>query len=289
MSFTPIVPGFAETGLDATMELMQPKRVAAWCHTMIQSGSPQKSPPETVGADLPILYEDALLKVSALDRPGSRLLLLCFAGVRHGIGGIDVQRPEFVGSAVAIEASAAFVFDKTTSWGNRVDFARIARLVSPLVRGGKVMGLGNSMGGFNVVLMSNFIAMDTCVAFAPQFSLSSRIVPTETRWRDHAAAAEPMRFHSLQGCFNARTRYVTVNGDSRREQAHWIHFPAQPNVEHVVIRNANHTVAAMMKEAGVLGPFLSSVFAGGPAGKVLDGRLDWFRYGGNRLPETQPH
>lgn len=280
------------------MELMQPGRVSVGARPMIPSGSQERPPPETVLAELPTLYEDALLKVSVLDRPGSRLLLLCFAGVRHGIAGIDVQRPEFVGSAVATGASAAFVFDKTTSWGNRIDFARIAALVSPLVRGGKVIGLGNSMGGFNVVVMSNFIAMETCVAFAAQFSLSSRIVPTETRWRDHAAAAEPLRFHSLQGCFNGRTRYVTVNGDSLREQAHWRNFPARANAEHIVVRNTNHAVAATMKEAGALGPFLSSVFAGGPAGETLDGRLDWFRYrgnapppsrAGNRQPATPPH
>lgn len=39
-----------------------------------------------------LLHEDAALKVTAIDRPDARALVLCFTGIRHALCGIDMQR-----------------------------------------------------------------------------------------------------------------------------------------------------------------------------------------------------
>ncbi|MER2510625.1 hypothetical protein [Amaricoccus sp.] len=226
-----------------------------------------------------LLHEDAALKVTAIDRPAARTLVLCFTGVGHALGGIDTQRAEFVGTMASLGAASAFVFDKTRSWGNRVDFARVAELVAPLAPGARILGLGNSMGGFNAILMSNFVAMETCVAFAPQFSVMPGVVPGESRWRDYVAAIEDFRFPSLAGRFNARTRYVTMNGDGPAERAHWSRFPAPPNARHLVVRGLGHDAAAGLKAAGVLGPFLAAAFEGRDPARALAGRVAWTDHG----------
>ncbi len=245
------------------------------------------APPTPSGERL--LHEDSALKVTATDRPDARALVLCFTGIGHALGGIDIQRAEFVGTMATLGAASAFVFDKTRSWGNRVDFARVADLVAPLAPGARILGLGNSMGGFNAILMSNFTAMETCVAFAPQFSVMPGVVPGEIRWRDYVAAIDGFRFPSLEGQFNDRTRYVTVNGDDAAERAHWSRFPARPNARHLVVRGQGHEAAAALKSAGVLGHFLAAAFAGGDPARVLEGRVAWTDHGtGTGQPAGEP-
>lgn len=222
-----------------------------------------------------LLHEDAALKVTAIDRPEARALVLCFTGIGHALGGIDTQRAEFVGTMAALGAAAAFVFDKTRGWGNRVDFAKVAEIVAPIAPGARILGLGNSMGGFNAILMSNFAPMEICVAFAPQFSVMPGVVPGETRWRDHVDRIDHFRFPSLDGQFNARTRYVTVNGDDEAERAHWSRFPALPNARHLVVRGLGHEAAAGLKAAGVLGPFLAAAFEGRDPTSALGPRIAW--------------
>ncbi len=225
------------------------------------------------------LFEDHHLKITSSARDRSHTIVLCFTGVGHALGGIDVQKPEFAHSIAAANATPVFIFDKTRSWGNRVDFGRIAATVAPLTEG-PVIGLGNSMGGFNAIVMSNHIDMAACVAFAPQFSLHPDIMPSETRWRGYGAGITDWRIPSLAGQFNTTTRYLTVNGDDPLERPHWSRFPIQPNAEHLVIRGVEHDGAAVMKQAGVLGAFLAAAFTGQDAAATLKGRLECLTHTG---------
>lgn len=215
------------------------------------------------------IIDDAVCKMAAVHPPdpSQKRVLLSFTGVGHGMGGIDVQRPEFFGAGRAFD-NVIFISDVTRSWGNALDFDLILENLRPYIDQKRVFMIGNSMGGFLSVLMSNFLETEACIAFVPQFSVSGKIVRFEHRWRNYRRHIKDFKYPSLEGRFNQSTRYYLFSGASWPDRKHWKRFPHQDNVQNIIIGKSAHNLAVELKSVGKLPALISACFDG-------DFSLEW--------------
>jgi hypothetical protein len=205
------------------------------------------------------LVEDDDLRVGWIEGEGEDLWL-SFTGISHGMGGL--QPEEFAGTATGGRAGAVFVTDKRCSWMNAVDLDRLAAAVGPVIAGKRLFAIGNSMGGFAAVVASKLFPVETCLAFAPQFSVAPGVIPEETRWSELRGAIGIWRFVSLADQFNDRTRYVLLNGDDEADARHWRRMPDRANVHNLVFDGADHGLARVLKADGRLASVVADARAG---------------------------
>lgn len=225
-----------------------------------------------------LLFEDANVRLTVA-RTESEYLTLCFTGVGHAMGGVDVQGEEFLRASSG--ATAIFVIDKHRSWGNRLDFPAIAERIAPLAAGRTVNALGNSMGGFLAILMSRFMAIHSVVAIVPQFSVSKAVVPGESRWDRYVDKILEWRYESLDGCFVPDTNYYVLAGYSAVEARQLDRFPSARNIHKIFFRapRFNHNVAQELKAAGLLYPVIADCFEGRQPTQILERHLSAEEFG----------
>lgn len=178
-----------------------------------------------------ILHEDAFLKISCLPSEGENIVL-CFTGIGHSLGGLDVQQPEFAGTGLRL-GMPVFVTDKTRSWGNRIDFVQVAQILGPFMARKSVFALGNSMGAFLAIAASVELPIRHVLAFAPQFSVDPAIVPDEIRWKKYRDHITQFRIPSLAGRFRPDCHYDIFVGDDPVEEMHWRNIPVSTNTDSV--------------------------------------------------------
>lgn len=219
-----------------------------------------------------VVYEDNNLMIQVQDRESTgNICLVSFTGVGHGLGGIDLQTPEFTRSG--LNGPKIFVIDKQRSWGNDVSLETIEEVTGAYSVGRQVITLGNSMGGFLAILLSGPLEADHCLAFTPQWSIDPRIVPEEKRWMSYRRKIETIRYPDLSKSFETACRYTCLFGDSRDEEIHSSRFPSGlENLEVYKFKNAEHDLAAYLKERGCLYPLIEGVLAGLPPSRLFASR-----------------
>ncbi len=200
------------------------------------------------------IHEDTYLKISvrqATSGNESGAVLLSFTGIGHGMGGINVQKPEFFGAGRSFD-NTIFISDKTRSWANSLDFDLIARCIAPYVGNRHLHAIGNSMGGFNSIIASHFLPIAKVIAFAPQFSVNPLVVPWEKRWKKYVSNITDFRFDTVEPCMNDRTTYYIFSGGEGDDYRHACLFPVRHNVHHYSFKGIFHDVGKELKEKGAL-------------------------------------
>jgi len=196
------------------------------------------------------LFENDALRIRYA--PGhTRTLFVSFTGVLHGMGGIALD--EFAGSGRAHHC--LFVSDLRRTWYNGTGLAeeicRIVRQKAKALGVRRIITIGNSMGGFGAILFARLLQADTAIAFTPQYSFDSRIVPGETRWSEYRESIATWEFPTALP-LRARTRYYLFSGVDRMEMQHTELFPQAPNLALFLV-GGGHTVAQAIKDSGCLG------------------------------------
>lgn len=225
-----------------------------------------------------VLVDDSHVRVSVVPSDSAQVTL-CFTGVGHAMGGVDVQGEEF--TRASSSSTAIFVIDKQRTWGNSLDFPAIVAAVAPYIDGKEINALGNSMGGFLAILASRFVDLASVVAFVPQFSVSKAIVPSEHRWDQYVDKISSWRYESLAGCFLQRTSYYILAGYNAVEAKQLDLFPSAPNIHKIYFRGGrfNHNVAQELKAAGLLYPVIGDCFEGKSSTDVVAERLARSNFG----------
>lgn len=221
-----------------------------------------------------VIHEDAFLKVTrragtARDADRGGQVLVSFTGVRQQMGGVELDRPEFVGTAGRYD-DAFFVHDLRRTWGNGFDFAVLADVLAPLIQGRPTDVIGNSMGGHNAIVAAGYLQVEHCLTFGPQWSVDPAVVPGETRWGAYRRQIGKFARASLAGCFNDTTRYRVLFGLQKLDRAHFDLFPVLPNLDCVGFPEMDHNVALVLKERGLLQPFVAHSMSGGDI-------VDWLK------------
>jgi len=211
--------------------------------------------------DVVLLYEDEFLKITYLDNANSNRCLIAFTGVGHAMGGIDVQREEFFSQHAL--GMIIWITDKRRSWGNNLNVKEISNAIKGLIAEREVFVIGNSMGGFLAVLFSSSLNAKRVMAFVPQFSVSSKIVPFENRWMNYRNEIKEFVYEDLSHSFNESTEYALLMGSGGNEEIHYhkfSDFSHKPNVHIFKFSDAGHNVARYLKELNVLNECIDIFF-----------------------------
>ncbi len=198
------------------------------------------------------IFEDDGLRIAGLGG-GTRTLFVAFTGIGHRLGAL--QREEFVRVAHAGgENSVLFVQDKTRSWYNEPSFAaKLEAIVaewSP--RCGRLVTIGNSMGGFGAIVFARLLRAQTAIAFAPQFSVCPEVIPQETRWREFTSRIAAFRYPSAAEHMTGDCAYYLFQGDGGKDWYQIGGFPIGPNVFQFVVPGGPHNLASVLKARGEL-------------------------------------
>jgi len=201
------------------------------------------------------LFEDKNILILSKANAGDKCIV-SFSGVGHGIGGVDLQRPEFHSGGAF--GSQIFVIDKNRSWGNAIEWTRLQDIVLKFAGDQGVVCIGNSMGGFLAVLGSRPLHATHVAAFAPQWSVDPRIVPDEHRWDQYVNAIKSFRYSDLRESFAENTRYSIVFGDDPEDSRHhelfhrFTSFAENGNIDILTVHGAGHDVAKTLKKNSIL-------------------------------------
>ena len=206
-----------------------------------------------------ILFDNENLRVSAILNDYSSITL-CFVGIGHEVDALDVQTEEFF--SLSKSSTVFFIIDKKRTWGNGIDFNFLRELINPYISGRSINSIGNSMGGFLAILATCFFPISTAVAFVPQFSVSKRIIPEESRFDSYVKNINVWKYESLENSFNDVTQYYILAGISDIENHHLLLFPFKKNIQKIFFLNPefNHKVAQQLKALGILGKVINDCF-----------------------------
>ncbi|WP_141521605.1 alpha/beta hydrolase [Novosphingobium sp. PC22D] len=224
------------------------------------------------------VFENAVLRVTALGDPDAPGVFVCFTGTLLAMGGIDAE--EFVGSTRLPGFSALFVSDLARSWYNAFAPETFTEAIADRIAGKRVITLGNSMGGYGAIWASKYLPVETVIAFAPQFSMHPEVMPGEKRWRNFRRKIGQWRHRSMEDHFREDVRYYTINGDAPEDREHWTQFPSGANMEHLLVADTGHYPAARFKQAGILSEVIAQCTEGNsPLDVIREGGFEVSRIG----------
>lgn len=209
-------------------------------------------------------HEDRYLKITYLDNSDTDRCLIVFTGVGHAMGGIDVQREEFFSQHAL--GTVVWVTDKQRSWGNNLDIKKTAGYINRLSAGRETFAIGNSMGGFLAILFSKLLNVKRVMAFVPQFSISPKVVPSETRWAHYRKEIKEIIHEDLSESFSDDVEYALLMGSGGPEEIHYQKFLSvsqRPNIQMFKLIDSDHNVARYLKELNILNECIDVFFSGG--------------------------
>lgn len=217
----------------------------------------------STGGQIPVtVFEDDLIRISGI-RGGSQALFVAFTGIGHRLGAL--QREEFVKISQSDGAnSVLFVQDKTRSWYNEPSFlTKLQPVVAEWALGSqRIVTLGNSMGGFGAIVFAGMLKADTAIAFSPQFSVASHIVPKDRRWHKFRSKITEFRYESAAPYIVDECRYYLFQGDGSADWYQIGGFPIRPNVLQFVVPGGPHNLASLLRANGALAPIVEASAAG---------------------------
>lgn len=216
--------------------------------------------------ELHVLYEDDHVRISELVAPApGRNAAVAFTGIGHKMGGIPAE--EFISSASTGERAAIFVTDKNRTWFNAPGlYERVIEQVKPRLQDApRTMTLGNSMGAFGALLFAGPLEADCALAFAPQASVSPRIVPEEKRWRALTSTIAEFRFEDINDYLVDGVRYYAFHSSAKDERHQLDAFRPHRELREFVFDGLGHGLAASLKEARLLPPLFTAALKGDDA------------------------
>ncbi|UWQ79735.1 hypothetical protein K3725_01635 [Leisingera sp. S132] len=211
-----------------------------------------------------IIYEDDTLRLETLKPgpvPAGGTVLLSFPGIGQAVELIDVQQPEFAGSGRNC-SNVIFCYDKTRSWGNRLDWDALTRTVLEAAGGCTLFSIGNSMGGYLAIVASAFLPIERSIAFVPQFSVDPEAAPGDRRWRVYSKSIKSFPMKPAGHYFVPETEYFIFSSGTGMDGQHAQLFPKGGNIHHWLFPGAVHSLAADLKERGDLDSCIQASLAG---------------------------
>lgn len=210
--------------------------------------------------DIPCLDEVRVRSRFAAS-PSHQNVLICFSGVNKQMGGMAMQKPEFFQAGQSFD-NMLFIDDVTRSWGNHIDFAKMFARLAPFLEGRRVCMLGNSMGGTNAIIASNYINVDIVLAVVPRFTVLPEYDLPDGEHRPYLEDIREWKYPTIWDQFNERTSYKVISGSSKTEKCHTDLFPVQDNLSHYVLKPSNHGLAFGLKKIGVLPDMIAGAWDG---------------------------
>jgi len=182
----------------------------------------------------------------------SNKLIIAFSGMY--LNDLTLNDQEFF-KLTKHKVDVLFVQDLTDSWFNNLELNKIKRYINHK----EVYALGNSMGGYNAIMVSNIFKIKKVIAFNPQFSIHPKFAPYETRYLNAAARIKKWKYFKLK--FNQKTKYKIFFGDKdKRDKLHYNNIIKKNNIEKQLINGTGHDLAQELKKKGSLYKIIKNFF-----------------------------
>ncbi|KEO56491.1 hypothetical protein [Thioclava pacifica] len=189
-------------------------------------------------------------------QPGTgKTLVVSFAGVGHSR--TAPQPPEF--RAIASqrgENPVLFIADSARSWLNAPGLIGAISLTIERTQAEtgaeRLVGIGNSMGGFMALEMTRHLPFDVVCAISPQVSVHPDHVPEEHRWRFLRNRIGNYRVPKLGKHLPHDPQIFALHADHPDEMIHARRFPIAPNIAHFLLPGYDHGMARQLKSEGHL-------------------------------------
>jgi pimeloyl-ACP methyl ester carboxylesterase len=228
------------------------------------------------GDEYRIVVDSERLRIT--EYPGtSGVHVVSFTGIGFQMGGIQTEEFRRSLSGADRRHTVTYVIDKTKSWFNTTGQEIVDTLLERTAPAGRVVTLGNSMGGFGAVLFAGLLPRcDRTIAFAPQFAVSpARMPEREYRWPALRAAITEHRFeHALAHHVPGGRYQVFCGASSGLDRLHADLFKAHGSgaAEVFLIERGRHAVVADLKASGCLHALLDLMIEDPQAGaaEILD-------------------
>lgn len=208
------------------------------------------------------LFENENMLIKGCSRSEDKnICMLSFTGVGHAMGGLNVQREEFVGAALK-NSNCIFITDKKRSWGNNLNADLIRETLRKYLDGKEAtyVAIGNSMGASNALFLAQELNVKTVIAFTPQYSVHPDIFPELPEgWKKYREEIKQWKYMSMAYYLDSAAKKYIFHGGDAAERNHSSKFPKKENMYHYEITEANHDVASHLKSKGCLHQLIDSI------------------------------
>lgn len=168
----------------------------------------------------------------------------------------EMPPDEFTGTLLRQpDQHCMFVSDLRRSWMNDPHFLKSLQSAVDKIRQreniSRITTVGLSMGAFSALVASALFPVTTAIAISPQFTLSGRLMPKETRWRYWRKNIKKFRFETAEVSPGPARSYIFhgLENDLHQMRA----FSVQPNRDHFVFPQGNHSeLGRLFKDHGIL-------------------------------------
>lgn len=192
-------------------------------------------------------------------------LILAFSGVGERTEAIPTpEAPRLTGWDG--ENHVLFISDASRSWMNATGLAdtpvsAVQGLVDR-INPTRIVAFGNSMGGSMALIFAGLFKVDAVLAIVPQYSVKQDIVPEERRWHHFRDGITHWPFPAVSFVAGNPAQVMVLHGGEAREMPHAMRFNAPIGVDHYVVPQYGHALAACLKRDGVLQRLLQAVITG---------------------------
>lgn len=202
---------------------------------------------------LKVLLDSDTTKIHFIDN-NTNIVFICF----NSLGMDDPSTLDFY--SLSKKYTMFFVTDKTSSWGNNLDWDLISSFVNPQIGGKTAYSIGVSMGGTNSVISSNYLDTQYTVSFNPQFTIYPGIAPADSEYLKYADKITDWKHKTIEDSFqNKKTFYTFVSTRDINDTRFLDKYPSH------VFNCGNgygHNLAFDLKNAGLLGGLLGIIVEG---------------------------
>jgi len=214
-------------------------------------------------SSITVLHEDESLLIKGMQNINSKFCTLSFTGIGHGLGGLNVQKEEFVGNSIK-NGNVLFITDKKRTWGNSIDCKRVLKVLNDFGDFEHIIAIGNSMGGTNALLLGPLLGAKTIISFVPQYSVHPDIFKNlfRERWKRGGESITSWKYKHADCLKINNVREYIFHGDNKIELMHANKFQKRKHRVHLIIQNVNHDLAIKLKQCGVLSPLIQKCIAG---------------------------
>lgn len=208
-------------------------------------------------------FEDDAMRISgSLGAAGTAVV--AFAGVGNALGSVPIEEFRKSISESACAQSTIFVIDKSRSWYNDRRFLTLADRINTLVdrsQAESVVTLGSSMGATGAIRFAGSIRnCHRAIAFSPQFSVHSDIVPFEQRWLELRSRIKCWQFMDACDTISDQVDYLLLFGSRSAEDIQHMkcfrRHPKNARLNIMFAENCGHNIPLPLRSRGRLAEFL---------------------------------
>lgn len=181
------------------------------------------------------IYENNKLKISYLNNDdNNKNILIIFSYAQK-------NNRENIFFYLKKNFNIIYIVDKKNSWFNNFSPIFIKNKILNLIENKSVYILGQSMGGFQSIIFSNYINCTSCISICPQYTLQEKNTFFYRAIKDFDNFLEKKNIHTV--FFNKKTNYIIVFSNDKEDSEQFNMFSTIKdnfNFKFIILKGFKH-------------------------------------------------